>query len=99
MRFPWSGPSREEIRSVTHDLIVRHGLFARDEAVHLSEVARFLGSSKNDRLYRLAADEIKTSFDLAWQKICQRRIDEPSDYLSTLNRQSADISLRRSQLA
>jgi hypothetical protein len=85
MRFPWSDPSREEVEAVAHDLIVRHSLKAYEEAVHLSEVARSLGSSKNDELYRLAADEIKLSFDEAWKSVCTGRIDEPQSYLSKLN--------------
>jgi hypothetical protein len=99
MRLPWLGPTREEITSVTHDLIVRYGLFAHDEAVHLAEVARFLGSAKNGRLYRLAADEIKLSFDMAWRKISQKHAPEPSDYLSKLNNQSTYINARPPQLA
>jgi len=85
MRFPWSDPSREEVEAVAHDLIVGHGLFAHDEAIHISEVARFLGSSKESKFYRLAADEIKLSFDAAWENIRQRQTGGPPSYLSTLN--------------
>jgi hypothetical protein len=98
MRFPWSSPSREEVTAVTTDLIVRHGLFAHGEAVHLSEVARFLGSSKNGRLYRLAADEIQHSFETAWETIRRRRSGRPLEYLSRLNDQSAAISIRHFDL-
>jgi hypothetical protein len=73
MTFPWFGPSREEIEIVSHDLIVRHGMQAHDEAVHLSEVSRSLGSSRNDRLYRLAADEIKRSFKTAWEEVLNKQ--------------------------
>jgi hypothetical protein len=73
MSFPWFGPSREEIEILSHDLIVRHGMEAHDEAVHLSEVSRFLGSSRNDKLYRLAADEIKRSFETAWAQVLNKQ--------------------------
>jgi hypothetical protein len=92
MRYPWSSPSREEVTAVTTDLIFRHGLFAHGEAVHLS--ARFLGSSKNGRLYRLAADEIQHSFETAWETIRRRRSGRTLEYLSRLNDQSAAISIR-----
>ena len=88
MIFPWVGPSREQITAVSHDLIVRHGLNAYDEAIHLSEVAQFLGSSKNGKLYRLAADEIKLSFDAAWKMVCTGRKNRLPDYLAQLNQQS-----------
>jgi len=88
MGWLWFGLSREEIKVVTHDLIVRHGLNAYEEAIHLAEVARFLGSSKNGKLYRLAANEIKLSFDAAWKKVCAGRTDASPNYLSRLNQQS-----------
>jgi len=95
MQLPWSGPSREEIIGVTTDLIVRHGLFAHDEAIHLSEVARFIGASRNDQLYRMAATEIQLTFDLAWEKIRQRGTRRHFDYLSILNAQSATIRVQQ----
>jgi serine/threonine protein phosphatase 1 len=76
MHFPWSGPTRDEISAVAHDLIVRRGLGAYDEAIHISEIARTIGSSKNAKLYRLAADEIKLSFRLAWKNVRKRQTGE-----------------------
>ncbi len=65
------GPSHEEIEAVAHDMIARHGLEAYEEAIRLSEVARFLGSSKNNKLYRLAAHHIKLSFEAPWKSTSQ----------------------------
>jgi hypothetical protein len=70
------GPLHEEIEATAHDLIVRHGVWAYDEAIHLSEVARFIGSPKNDKLYRLAAHEIKISFETAWGSLRAKRTDQ-----------------------
>jgi hypothetical protein len=67
---------REEVDALAYDLIVRHGLDAYDEAIHLSEVARFhLHSSKNDKLYRLAAHQIEISFETAWENTRQRNAE------------------------
>ena len=55
MKFPWIGPTDEEIELVARDLIVRHGEDAPDEALRLCGVCRALGASKIERLYRLAA--------------------------------------------
>jgi hypothetical protein len=66
------GPLQQEIEAFAHDLIVRHGVRAYDEAIHLSEVARSIGSARNAKLYRLAAREIEASFNAAWKKISLR---------------------------
>jgi hypothetical protein len=70
------GPTYSEVEVVAHDLILRHGVWAHDEAIHLSDVALFVGSSKNAKLYRLAAQQIKHSFEVAWRNIRQREIDK-----------------------
>jgi hypothetical protein len=44
------GPTHAEVEAVAHDLILRHGVWAHDEAIHLSEVARFIGSARNAKL-------------------------------------------------
>jgi hypothetical protein len=67
------GPTHAEVEAVAHDLILRHGVWAHDEAIHLSEIARFIGSARNAKLYRLAADRIRLSFEVAWESIRQRR--------------------------
>jgi hypothetical protein len=74
------GPLQEEIESFAHDLIVRHGVLAYDEAIHLSEVARSLGSARNAKLYRLAAREIEISFNVAWKKISLRENLGPTQH-------------------
>jgi hypothetical protein len=59
------GPSRAEIDAISYDLIVRHGLGAYDEAIHLSQVARrLLRSRRKSELYRLAARQIERSMEL-----------------------------------
>jgi hypothetical protein len=55
MKFPWFGPTREEIDEAVCELVTHHGLNASDEALHLSDAFRSLGASKNEKLYRLAA--------------------------------------------
>ena len=55
MRFPWLGPTREEIEAVARDLIAHYGANASDEALRICEAYRRLGASKNEKLYRLAA--------------------------------------------
>ncbi|MGO4869671.1 MAG: hypothetical protein ACLPGW_03530 [Roseiarcus sp.] len=55
MKTLWSGPSREEVRAVAIDLIVRHGPQASEEAFHLAKVAQQLGSAENTQLYSRAA--------------------------------------------
>jgi hypothetical protein len=74
------GPLQEEIESFAHDLIVRHGVLAYEEAIHLSEVARAIGSTRNAKLYRLAAREIEISFNLAWERISQRENLSPTQH-------------------
>ena len=65
MRWAMFDPPRDEIAAVAGDLIARFGQQARDEALHLEEVAETLGSKKNRRMYRLAAREIETRFTAA----------------------------------
>jgi hypothetical protein len=66
MQFRLFGPSQEEIDEVARDLIVRHGLDAYDEAVHLSEVIRLIPRSPRQRkIYDLAAVQIERSFNVA----------------------------------
>jgi hypothetical protein len=67
------GPTFEEVEAVAYDLILRHGVWAHDEAIHLSDVALFVGSSKNAKMYRLAAHQIKHSFELAWENMREMR--------------------------
>jgi hypothetical protein len=67
------GPSFNEVEEVAYDLIVRHGIWAYDEAIHLSEVARLMGSSRNAKLYRLAANHTKISFEVAWKNLREMR--------------------------
>jgi hypothetical protein len=74
------GPMKPEIEAFAHDLIVRHGVRAHDEAIHLSEVARSIGSARNAKLYRLAAREIEISFNEAWKKISLRENDKATQH-------------------
>ena len=67
------GPSFNEVEEVAHDLIVRHGIWAYDEAIHLSEVARSIGSLRNEKLYRLVANHTKISFEVAWKNLREMR--------------------------
>jgi hypothetical protein len=60
MKIPWSGPSRDEVRAVAVDLILRHGIDASGEAAHLAGIALKLGSLENHRLYSRAAHYIET---------------------------------------
>ena len=55
MRFPWFGPTRNEIEEVVRDLIAHYGANAPDEALRICEAYRRLGASKNEKLYRMAA--------------------------------------------
>ena len=59
VKLPWSGPSRDEVRAVAIDLILRHGAGASDEAMHLAGIALQLGSEANSRLYWRAARYIE----------------------------------------
>jgi len=69
MRLPFIDPSREEVVAVATDLIVRFGLQAHDEVLHLEEVAVQMRAIKNRRLYRLAAREIERSFAEAHSRL------------------------------
>lgn len=60
MKTPWSGPSREEVRAVAIDLMIRHGEQASDEAIYLAKVAQQLGSPDNIQLYARAAQCIES---------------------------------------
>ena len=55
MRFPWFGPTDEEIELVARDLLGRYGAGAPDEALRLCGVYRSMGALKIERLYRMAA--------------------------------------------
>jgi hypothetical protein len=69
------GPSREEVEILSADLIDRYGMEAYEEALHLSEISQSLSASRNSKLYRFAADEIKRSFETAWKKVLNRQRD------------------------
>lgn len=69
VKMPWSGPSRDEVRAVALDLILRHGSAASVEAMHLAQIASQLGSRENTRLYSRAADYIETYL----HKTCEGR--------------------------
>jgi serine/threonine protein phosphatase 1 len=97
MGFPWSGPTRAEVTAVTHDLIVRRGLNAYDEAIHIFEIARTIGSSKNAKLYRLAADEIKLTFELAWEKVRKRQADAALSLIAVEQAHTRSVEGRRSK--
>jgi hypothetical protein len=62
MRLPFIGPRGDEIVAVATDLIVRHGVQAHDEALHLVEVAAHISANWNRQLYLRAAREIDRSF-------------------------------------
>jgi hypothetical protein len=62
MRLPFFDPTREEVVAVATDLIMRFGLEAEDEALHLTEVAANMRAVRNCQLYRLVAREIEKSF-------------------------------------
>jgi hypothetical protein len=70
MRLPFIDPPREEVALVASDLIVRFGLHAGDEALHLAGLSKQMRARWNRRLYRLTAREIETSFAEA-----RRRLD------------------------
>jgi hypothetical protein len=73
------GPSQEEIDEIAHDLIVRHGLNAYDEAVHLSEVVRLLPRSLRQRkMYELAAVQIERSFETARTRLREKSGSKPA---------------------
>ena len=62
MRLPFFDPTSEEVVAVATDLIVRFGLEAQDEALHLMEVAANMRVVRNCQLYCFAAREIEKSF-------------------------------------
>lgn len=62
MRLPFLAPSQDEIVAVATDLIMRFGLEAYDEALHLPEAATQMRAVRNRQLYNLAAREIAKSF-------------------------------------
>jgi serine/threonine protein phosphatase 1 len=97
MRFPWFGPTRAEVTAVAHDLIVRRGLNAYDEAIHISEIALTIGSSKNAKLYRLAADEIKLTFELAWEKVRKKQGDAAPSLIAVEQAHTRWVEGRRSK--
>ena len=70
MRLPFLDPPREEVAAVASDLIIRFGLHARDEALHLAGLSEQMRARWNRQLYRLAAREIEMSFVEA-----RRRLD------------------------
>jgi len=59
MRLPFIDPSQDEVVAVGTDLIVRFGIGAHDEALHLAEVAARMRANRNRHLYLLAAREIE----------------------------------------
>jgi hypothetical protein len=62
MRLPFFDPTREEVVAVATELIMRFGLEAQEEALHLTEVAANMRAVRNRQLYRLAVREIEKSF-------------------------------------
>ena len=79
MRLGLFGPSRQEVDALAHDLIVRHGLAAHDEAIRLSEVVQLLPRSvRQRRLYEQAAVRIEQSFEIAREAARNRLEDHPA---------------------
>ena len=77
MRLGLFGPSRQEVDALAHDLIVRHGLDAYDEAIRLSEIVQLLPHSiRQRRLYELAAARIEQSFEIARE--ARNQVDDHS---------------------
>lgn len=62
MRLPFIDPPQDEIVAVATDLIMRFGVEAHDEALHLAGVATQMRAVRNRQLYNLAAREIAKSF-------------------------------------
>jgi hypothetical protein len=50
--------SPTEIDDVAQHLLARHGAGARDEAIRLADVGRRIGSRRNSRMFRLAAQRL-----------------------------------------
>lgn len=69
MRLPFIDPPREEVALVASDLIVRFGLHARDEALHLAGLSKQMRARWNRQLYRQAAREIEMSFAEARKRL------------------------------
>ena len=59
MRLPFIDPPQDKVVAVATDLIVRFGLEAHDEALHLAEVAPGMRANRNQHLHLLAAREIE----------------------------------------
>ena len=76
MRLPFVDPTREEVVAVATDLIIRFGLEAQDEALHLTEVAANMRAVRNCQLYRLAAREIEKGFTEARTRMCSTPASE-----------------------
>jgi hypothetical protein len=76
MRLPFFDPSQEEVVAVATDLIMRFGLQAQDEALHLTEVAANMRAVRNCRLFRLAAREIEKSFAEARTRVSRAPASE-----------------------
>ena len=74
MRLPFVDPTREEVVAIATDLIMRFGLEAQGEALHLTEVAANMRAVRNCQLYRLAAREIEKSFAEARTRMCSTRV-------------------------
>jgi hypothetical protein len=78
MRLGLFGPSRQEVDALAHDLIVRHGLDAHDEAIRLSEVVQLLPRAiRQRRLYEQAAARIEQSFEIA-REAARNRLEDRS---------------------
>lgn len=58
-RLPFLDPSQDEIVAVATELIVRFGLEAYDEALHLAKAAAQMRAAKNRQLYILVAREVE----------------------------------------
>jgi hypothetical protein len=69
MRLPFIHPPREEVALVASDLIIRFGLHARGEALHLAELSKQMRARWNRQLYRQAAREIEMSFAEARKRL------------------------------
>lgn len=50
--------SQDEIEAAALDLMARHGVDARDEAIRLAGVGRRIGSHRNSKIFRRAAQHI-----------------------------------------
>ena len=50
--------SQDEIEAAVLDLMERHGAGARDEAIRLADVGRRIGSHRNSKIFRRAAQRL-----------------------------------------